>query len=75
LEQGRHRLTALLSSDEGKTWSVKRQIEPSEGPGKFDYPSIIQTRNGLLHLTYSYTTEAGRCIRHCVMNTAWIEGE
>ncbi len=75
LEQGRHRLTALLSSDEGKTWGVKRQIEPSEEPGWFDYPSIIQTRDGLIHLTYSYTTKAGRCIRHCVINAAWIEGK
>jgi len=76
LEQGRHRLTALLSSDEGKTWSVKRQIEPSEKDGiKFDYPSVIQTRDGLIHLTYSYTAKAGRCIRHCTLNTAWIEGK
>ena len=76
LEEGRHRLTALLSDDEGKTWNVRRQLAPSDSQGKkFDYPSIIQTRDGLVHLTYSYTTATGRCIRHCVLNTEWIEGK
>lgn len=72
-EQGRHRLTVLLSSDEGKTWDTKRTIEPSDAQGRtFGYPSAIQTSDGLIHVTYSYTTETGRCIRHCKMNAEWI---
>lgn len=74
LEEGRRRLTALLSDDEGETWNIKRQIEPSDKGGRrFDYPSVIQSRDGLIHLTYSYTSDAGRCIRHCTINTQWIE--
>lgn len=72
-ERSRDRLTVMLSDDEGRTWSTKRQVEPSEQPGRFDYPSVIQSRDGLIHLTYSYTTKPGRCIRHCVLNTEWIE--
>jgi len=76
LEHGRHRLTAFLSHDEGKTWPVKQQIEPNGNQGKrFDYPSVIQTRDGLIHLTYSYTTDSGRCIRHCTFSTEWVDGK
>ena len=64
----------MLSEDEGKTWNVRRVVEPSDETGKnFDYPSVIQTRDGLIHLTYSYTDATGRCIRHCTMSTEWIE--
>jgi len=72
-ERGRHRLTLTMSDDEGKTWTTKRQVEPRMKKGSFGYPSIIQSRDGLIHLTYSYTVDEGRCIRHCALNTAWIE--
>ena len=53
-EQRRDRLTVMLSDDEGASWKHRRQVEPSEPYGKaFDYPSIIQTRDGLIHLSYS----------------------
>jgi predicted neuraminidase len=73
-EQGRHRLTAMLSNDEGATWPVHRQIEPSDKTGKsFGYPSVIQTRDGMIHMTYTYDTGGGKCIRHTVVNTQWID--
>ena len=72
--QGRHRLTAMLSDDEGTSWTVQRQIEPSDEAGRsFAYPSVIQARDGLIHMTYTYGTGGGKCIRHCTMNTEWIE--
>jgi len=70
---GRHRLTALLSVDEGRTWSSKRQVEPSDDAGKsFGYPSVIQARDGLVHMTYSYGTDAGKSIRHAVVSPDWL---
>ena len=49
---GRSSLVALLSDDEGKTWNWKRPIVKVEpGKGSFSYPSIIQTDDGLLHLS------------------------
>ena len=72
-EQGRHRLTAFLSDDEGETWKWKRQLEPRYERGKsFGYPSVIQTRDGLIHMTYSLSTDLGQSIRHCVVNNEWI---
>ncbi|MEO2049310.1 MAG: sialidase family protein [Pirellulales bacterium] len=73
-DDGRHRLTAMLSDDEGKTWKIRRQIEPSDEAGiSFGYPSAIQSRDGLIHMTYTYATNSGKAIRHTVMNSEWIE--
>lgn len=90
-EKGRHRLCVRLSDDEGKTWKWSRHLERDEpGPdaGSYGYPSIIQAKDGTLHVTYSYalakTTaakdSAGRSLRetikHAHFNEAWIrEGD
>jgi len=72
-EEGRRRLSALLSDDEGATWKWRRRIEPSEPEGTgFSYPSVIQTTDGLVHMTYSYSAARGTCIRHTVINTEWV---
>ena len=75
-ERGRHQLTALLSEDEGETWPVKRQIESIEKDGKsFGYPSVIQAQDGLIHMTYTRKSDAGKTIRHTIINTEWICAE
>jgi len=72
-EHGRHRLTASLSDDEGATWKWKHQLEPSDDAGRsFAYPSVIQTPDGLIHMTYSCSAASGKCIRHAVLNVQWI---
>ena len=73
-ERGRHRLSVMISNDEGRSWPIKRKVEPSDDLGTgFGYPSVIQSRDGLIHMTYSLTTNKGKSIRHCVLNTEWIE--
>jgi hypothetical protein len=57
-ENGRHALGIHISEDEGRTWSEVRYLEtdrPGSGAGSYSYPSIIQARDGLIHVTYSYT--------------------
>lgn len=82
-ERGRHRLAVTVSEDEGRTWSFKRYIERDEpGPdaGSYSYPSIIQTRDGMIHVTYSYRPNAaaakregqGESIKHVRFNEAWL---
>ena len=57
-EEGRHRLSILVSNDEGANWPVKKTlVEVEKGKGSFSYPALIQTGNGLLRLTYSWTKE------------------
>ncbi len=60
-------LTVALSTDEGRTWPVKRNLETAEG--EYSYPAIIQTRDGMIHVTYTYQR---RSIKHAAFNEAWI---
>jgi predicted neuraminidase len=81
-ERGRHSLAAALSDDEGATWKWKRHLELDQrekGAGAFHYPSLIQTRDGALHLTYSYFLNhlpegaPRKSIKHARFNTAWVK--
>ncbi len=80
-EQGRHALSAWLSDDEGATWKWKRRIEwdrREKGAGSFHYPSVIQGRDGMIHLTYSYflnhlPKDAPRkSIKYARFNAEWV---
>ena len=58
---GRQRLAIYISEDEGEHWTRKLILEDDtkkpnvlEGRGRYHYPTIIQTRDGLLHLVYTY---------------------
>ncbi|MDZ7374536.1 MAG: exo-alpha-sialidase [candidate division KSB1 bacterium] len=72
-EQGRHSLAALLSDDEGHSWPWKRHLELVDpGQGSFSYPSIVQSRDGQIHVTYSYHVPEGKSIKHVVFNEEWV---
>jgi predicted neuraminidase len=68
-EKPRDQLAVSLSADGGKTWPWTRHLEDTPG-GRFDYPSIIQARDGTLHATYSYYLKT---IKHAHFNEAWIQ--
>lgn len=73
-EDGRHRLSAFLSDDEGATWKWRRVIEPGPmGGNSFAYPSVIEGRNGAIHMTYSCTSGQGSCIRYAAISEAWVK--
>lgn len=73
-EQGRHRLAVLLSDDEGRTWKWKRYLENEPpGAGSYSYPSIIQAKDGTLHVTYSWSQPGkGSCIKYAHFNEQWV---
>lgn len=55
ITDGRHILSLYLSDDEGRTWKWKTRLENSPpGKGGYSYPCLIQTADGLLHITYSH---------------------
>lgn len=72
LEDGRYRLSLFLSDDEGKSWKWKIALENvAKGEGSFSYPCLIQTVDGLLHLTYSYHLKSDqKAIKYVVVNPA-----
>jgi len=54
-------MALYLSDDEGETWKRKVYLEDEEkGGGGFSYPSLIQSEDGVVHLTYSYHLDGNR---------------
>lgn len=66
IDDGRYRVSLYLSDDEGESWKWEVYLEDEKkGTGGFSYPSLIQTEDGLLHLTYSYHVDGeGKSIKY-----------
>ncbi len=58
-------LNVALSQD-GKAWEAALVLE-SEPKREFSYPAVVQTRDGLVHITYTYRREN---ICHLVIDPA-----
>ncbi|MGH9158866.1 MAG: sialidase family protein [Vicinamibacteraceae bacterium] len=63
-ERGRHQLR-LATSRDGESWTPTVMLENE--PGGFSYPAMIQARDGLVHVTYTWKRER---IRHVVLDPA-----
>lgn len=72
--KGRHSLAVSISDDEGKSWRWTRHVERVEpGQGQFHYPSIVQTNDDAIHLSYTCRPEGqGSTIRHARLDEAWV---
>lgn len=77
IDDGRYRLSLFISDDEGKTWKWKVALEEREkNSGNFSYPSLIQTSDGMLHVTYSYhESSSGKSIKYVTLNPLKITGK
>lgn len=71
LEDGRYRLRVSLSDDEGATWKYSRYIENNR-EGGFAYPNIIQSKDGLINITYSWSVKNDKTIKHVSFQPEWI---
>lgn len=80
-EKDRYRLSIHVSEDEGRTWKLARRLEddpPGSEQGSYSYPSIIQTRDGAIHATYSYSgrklpgSPKGESIKHVRFTEEWL---
>ena len=69
-EDGRYRLCLYLSDDEGLSWKWKNTLENNpDKRARYSYPSLIQSTDGLLHISYSYQTEnPGESIKYVVVD-------
>lgn len=68
-EEPRDRLAISISEDLGETWRWTRHIEDTPGK-RFDYPSIIQSKDGSLHVSYSYNLKT---IKHVHFDEEWAK--
>jgi predicted neuraminidase len=60
--KGRSPLNVAISSD-GKKWNEVLALE--DQPGEYSYPAVIQTSDGLVHVTYTWKR---RSIKHVVID-------
>jgi predicted neuraminidase/predicted glycoside hydrolase/deacetylase ChbG (UPF0249 family) len=74
ITDGRYRLALYISDDEGRSWKWKDLIEyQADKKGSFSYPCLIQTADGLIHITYSYALGEGRkTIKHVAVDPAAV---
>ena len=66
-KNGRTPLNLAISTDDGNTWGFPYVLE--NAPGEYSYPAVIQSEDGMLHITYTWKRER---IRHVVINPAKI---
>ena len=64
---GRAKLDIAISPD-GKSW--KRAAVLEDSAGEYSYPAMIQTRDGRVHVTYTWKRER---IKHVVLDPARFE--
>lgn len=69
-EEDRGSLAISLSDDEGETWKWMRHIGRTE---YYAYPSMIESRDGMIHISYSHRSDAGRTIRHDMFSLDWVK--
>jgi predicted neuraminidase len=56
-------------SNDGKTWTTLAVLENE--PGEYSYPAVIQTADGLVHVTYTWKRQR---IKHVVIDTKRAKG-
>lgn len=65
LTDGRNPLNVALS-DDGQNWQSVLVLEDDpQAPSGFAYPAVIQTRDGMIHITYTWERKR---IKHVVIN-------
>jgi predicted neuraminidase len=78
---GRAQMQFLLSSNDGSTWDSQRvtdslgggvTVSPGVYTGTVAYPSVVQSRDGLIHAAYTY--DGYHQIKHVVLSEAWLAG-
>ncbi len=58
----------LAASKDGVNWSAALVLESE--PGEYSYPAIMQTKDGLVHITYTWKRQK---VKHVVVDPAKLE--
>lgn len=65
--ENRTPLSLAVSQDDGETF--QKVVDLESGPGGFSYPAILQSRDGLVHVVYTYNRKT---IRHLTFHKSWL---
>jgi len=69
-QSDRYPLSIIQSFDGGETWEGQRTLEADWG--EFSYPSIIQSSDGMIHVSYTYRRYT---ITHVAFDEGWLTHE
>ncbi len=67
--KGRSPLNLAVSDGDASTWKAAMVIESE--PGEYSYPAIIQTADGLVHITYTWKRQR---VRYAVIDPTKLQG-
>jgi Neuraminidase (sialidase) len=70
-KDSRNRLAISSSTDDGITWTATRHLE-DQPDGSYHYPSVIQAKDGSIHVVYSYFCNQGKTMKHVRVSEEWI---
>eukprot|EP00239_Pterosperma_sp_CCMP1384_P001783 CAMPEP_0197848218 /NCGR_PEP_ID=MMETSP1438-20131217/7991_1 /TAXON_ID=1461541 /ORGANISM="Pterosperma sp., Strain CCMP1384" /LENGTH=394 /DNA_ID=CAMNT_0043460361 /DNA_START=122 /DNA_END=1306 /DNA_ORIENTATION=- len=62
-------LAVSISEDGGITWPFTRILEHDDGKQEFSYPTMTQTSDGMIHVSYTWKRET---IKYSRITEAWI---
>ena len=69
LKSGRHMLNTAIS-DDGINWKPVALLENETKGSEFSYPAVIQSDDGMIHITYTWNR---KLIRHVVIDPTLME--
>ncbi|MBI1760870.1 MAG: exo-alpha-sialidase [Acidobacteria bacterium] len=62
---GRRTLLHVAVSNDGKNWQAALVLEAGQPNDEYSYPAVIQTRDGLVHITYTWNRKK---VKHVVLD-------
>lgn len=80
LTSGRNMLNVAIS-DDGNTWKAAALLENDQKGSEYSYPAVIQTSDGLVHITYTWkrklikyvVIDPGKIVTRPIINEKWPE--
>lgn len=78
----RYPVTIAISEDGGKSWPFMRDVDAGDAfwgdenvhlNRRLGYPGLIQTRDGMIHVFYSY--RGRQCIKYVRLGEEWVRGQ
>jgi predicted neuraminidase len=70
-DSSRDNLRLAISADDGVTWKRAATLVAEAGE-EFSYPTVLQTSDGLIHVTYTWKRKG---IKEATFNVAWLEAQ
>lgn len=67
-QKGRSPLNVAVSTDDGGTWQAAAVLENM--PGEYSYPAVIQSSDGLVHITYTWKRQR---VKHVTLDPAKLD--